>query len=991
MKGLGKYHNKILLAVGYVVLAILLDLSSGAFVLQTGLAICYPPAGLYLASILLLGWWALPLAFLNPVFSVLVTLQSPDIPLIAVIGIGAASMVSPAIVLALLRKISPRGIHFHTIREVVFFSIVALFAVTVESLTAASVYILTGLGTPDIFATLATGWWISNIIPYFTLTPVILMWYQGWPDRKSGPGRQIIIQAILIVVVIPLAILIALFTNDGTSASRLYVAFLPILWAALVGGITGAAWTSLFMTTSVLVIAPALLLAPGTVVEAQFFLLVATLTGLVTGAIVTERRQAEAALRESEKKYRAIVDNAIEGIFQSTMDGRFIKVNPAMARIYGYESPEEMVQKVTDIPSQIYVNPDARKDIQRHLANEKNLVGLETQYYRKDGTTFWAKVNIQTVHDSKGNPLFYEGTVEDITIRKTTTEKLRERQHFIETVLDAEPGTVYIFDLQENRNIFVNRNWLVDYGYSAEETQKTANFLTEIIHPDDLPRITEHQNLIRSSQEDKSNFDVEYRIRKKDGNWRWLLSRDTIFARNAAGEVTQILGILHDITERKQAEENVQQRLNEIATVNAVSQVAVSQLELNSLIELTGERLRQIQNVHSLFIALCDYQSNVINYPYYRFGDVVVESTSLSMGQGLTSWVIKNRRPLIIDQDYERQSAKMGVVREHFPGQPKQPPKTWMGIPMQVGDQVIGVLGIENFEREHAFAEEDVRLWETIAANIGIAIENAQLYTAAQQELAERKRLIDELEAKNTELTQFTYTVSHDLKSPLVTINGFLGYLEQDSASGNMERLKKDTQRIREAVNKMHALLTELLELSRIGRMMNEPEDLPFADIVKDALDNVHGQLEKHNVTVQISSPQGTQPNLSTVHGDRQRLTEVLQNLLENAAKYMGDQPEPRIEIGQHGEEHGKPIFFVKDNGVGIAPEHHERIFGLFNKLDAQSEGTGIGLTLVKRILEVHGGRIWVESDAGKGSTFYFTLPRGQFKRTSATGLITKP
>ncbi len=248
-----------------------------------------------------------------------------------------------------------------------------------------------------------------------------------------------------------------------------------------------------------------------------------------------------------------------------------------------------------------------------------------------------------------------------------------------------------------------------------------------------------------------------------------------------------------------------------------------------------------------------------------------------------------------------------------------------------------------------------------------------------QQELQERKeierqreKLIIELEAKNAELERFTYTVSHDLKSPLVTINGFLGYLQQDALSGNTERLKQDTQRIQDAVNKMHALLSALLELSRIGRLMNEPENIPFADLVNEALDVVHGQLEARHVTVQ------TQPNLPIVHGDRQRLIEVLQNLIDNAAKYMGDQPEPHIEIGQKGEENGKPIFFVRDNGMGIAPQYHERIFGLFNKLDPRIEGTGIGLTLVKRIIEFHGGRIWVESEAGKGSAFYFTLPCGK-------------
>ena len=130
-----------------------------------------------------------------------------------------------------------------------------------------------------------------------------------------------------------------------------------------------------------------------------------------------------------------------------------------------------------------------------------------------------------------------------------------------------------------------------------------------------------------------------------------------------------------------------------------------------------------------------------------------------------------------------------------------------------------------------------------------------------------------------------------------------------------------------------------------------------------------HGRLETRGVMVHV------EPNLPSVYVDRPRLIEVLQNLLDNAAKYMGDQPNPRIEIGQNGAEQEKPVFYIRDNGMGIAPEYHERIFGLFNKLDSKSEGTGVGLALVKRIIEVHGGRIWVESKVGKGSTFLFTLP----------------
>ena len=299
----------------------------------------------------------------------------------------------------------------------------------------------------------------------------------------------------------------------------------------------------------------------------------------------------------------------------------------------------------------------------------------------------------------------------------------------------------------------------------------------------------------------------------------------------------------------------------------------------------------------------------------------------------------------------------------------KLPIHSMMLAPLHVQGELLGVIGLGRHVPHKSYTPEDLTFLQDIADRSALAMLNARLYNELQQKLAERETLIAELQEKNAELERFTYTVSHDLKSPLITINGFLGYLEKDVASGNMERVKRDTQRIQEAVNKMYNLLGDLLELSRIGRLMNPPQTISFNEVAKEALEIVHGQLEANHIAVELES------NLPIVYGDRQRLTEVLQNLIENAIKFMGEQSNRRIEIGQRGEEDGKPVFFVKDNGIGIAPEYHNRIFGLFDKLDAKTEGTGIGLALVKRIVEFNGGRIWVESEAGKGATFCFTLP----------------
>ena len=225
-----------------------------------------------------------------------------------------------------------------------------------------------------------------------------------------------------------------------------------------------------------------------------------------------------------------------------------------------------------------------------------------------------------------------------------------------------------------------------------------------------------------------------------------------------------------------------------------------------------------------------------------------------------------------------------------------------------------------------------------------------------------------ELQQKNAELERFTYTVSHDLKSPIITIKGFTGSLEKDLANGKYERMTGDLKRVSDAADKMNDLLRDLLELSTIGRIIKEPEAVDMNLLVTDVLAQLAGPLKHRNLTVAV------QPGLPAVLCDKRRMAEVLQNLFENAINYMGEQAEPLIQFGMR-EEAGENIFFVQDNGIGIDEKYHRVIFDLFNKLDAESSGTGIGLALVKRIIEVHDGKVWVESEGeGKGSRFCFTV-----------------
>jgi len=256
---------------------------------------------------------------------------------------------------------------------------------------------------------------------------------------------------------------------------------------------------------------------------------------------------------------------------------------------------------------------------------------------------------------------------------------------------------------------------------------------------------------------------------------------------------------------------------------------------------------------------------------------------------------------------------------------------------------------------------------------IAIIVVFSLSYGELKQKVAERTKELEnakkELEAKNTALERFTYTVSHDLKSPLFIIQGFAGILRRHIERNELEKVESDLTRIENGVTMMDRFLMDTLQLSRIGHVTNPPEDVPFGELVQEAREQTEEQIKSSGVEISVLE------DFPTVHADRIRIVEVLVNLIVNSINYMGEQSHPKIDIGYRvdGEE---TVFFVKDNGIGINKSQHKKVFDLFYKVDKSSiMGTGAGLAIAKRIIEVHEGRIWIESEKGKGCTVCFTLP----------------
>jgi PAS domain S-box-containing protein len=666
---------------------------------------------------------------------------------------------------------------------------------------------------------------------------------------------------------------------------------------------------------------------------------------------VTEHKLAQEALQTSEREFRQLAEAMPQIVWATTADGLNIYFNQQWVDYTGLTLEESYGEGwITPF------HPDDRQrawDAWQRATKYRDIYSLECRLRRADGVYRWWLIRGVPLLDANGEVSKWFGTCTDIEQIKVAEQRLKESEAKFSGIISISEDAIISIDA-EQRIILFNKGAEKVFGYSQAEVIGTplGNLMPERL------RKIHHQHVERFASGAVTTRRVGERLitvvgLRKNGE---EFPGEAAISKLQIGDKTLLTVAMRDVTERKRLEKE-QQLLAEAGAVLAASldyeqtlanlaRLVVENFADWSAIDVMDEegRLRRLK------VASADHDQAALC--------AVLEQMPPDRDlPHLMRSVIESQRPIVVEQVTSEYIESLAQGPEHLQAFLLTGITSFVAVPLVIREQSLGALFLGSSTPSRVFGQGDLRSAEALAYRAAMAIENARLYRAAVHATELREHVLG--------------VVAHDLRNPLSTILMQTSALKRQGPKLE-RRSEKPMEVIHRGATRMNRLIQDLLDFARMeaGQVPIERARLSAGVLIAEAVDMQRPLASSASLELRVE----VDPDVAEVWGDRNRLLQVFENLIGNAIKFT--QAGGRIRAGATSRD-DEVVFWVADTGCGIPSENLPRVFDRFWQATSTGrQGAGLGLPIAKGIVEAHGGRIWVESTAGSGSTFFFTIPR---------------